>query len=171
MPAPASFTATSRVSLLMAALDQVWRRSTSGGFAANSLKFATSASRIRSREESSEESNAITGSRSLPPCGGGLGRGVASSEVCPCGPPPHKGEGRSKQAPTRTLIANPQFVFATRGGVAMVMNWVASSMAGPSGVGTFMRNGTRIRVPATGANAISMLRWAARYLMTGRSGM
>src|ERR1700730_5322440 len=62
----------------------------------------------------------------------------------------------------------PQFVFATR---AVVMNCVASSMAVPSGVGITIRNGTRMRVPATGAKAISMLRWAARYLITGRSGM
>ena len=62
-------------------------------------------------------------------------------------------------------------VLATRGGVAWVMNWVASSMAVPSGVGTTIRNGTRMRVPASGAKAISMLRWAARYLITGRSGM
>jgi len=62
-------------------------------------------------------------------------------------------------------------VLATRGGVACVMNWVASSMAVPNGVGITIRNGTRMRVPATGAKAISMLRWAARYLITGRSGM
>ncbi|SCB43647.1 hypothetical protein GA0061098_101015 [Bradyrhizobium shewense] len=62
-------------------------------------------------------------------------------------------------------------VFATLGGWAVVMKLVASSMAGPRGVGTFSQNGTRTRVPATGANAISMLRWAARYLITGRSGM
>ncbi|MGY4282787.1 hypothetical protein ACVWXO_002007 [Bradyrhizobium sp. LM2.7] len=62
-------------------------------------------------------------------------------------------------------------VLATLGGWAEVMKLVASSIAGPKGVGTFSQNGTRIRVPATGANAISMLRWAARYLITGRSGM
>jgi hypothetical protein len=62
-------------------------------------------------------------------------------------------------------------VLATRGGVAWVMNWVASSVAGPSGVGIRIQNGTRIRVPATGTKAISMPRWAARYLITGRSGM
>jgi hypothetical protein len=62
-------------------------------------------------------------------------------------------------------------VFATLGGWALVMKDVASSMAGPSGVGTFSQNGTRMRVPAIGANATSMLRWAARYLITGRSGM
>ncbi len=60
---------------------------------------------------------------------------------------------------------------ATRGGKGVVMNCVASSIATPSGVGITMRNGTRIRVPKTGANAISMLRAAARYLITGRSGM
>jgi len=64
-----------------------------------------------------------------------------------------------------------QFVFATRGGVAVVMNCVAWSMATPSGVGITMRNGTRIRVPSTGAKAISMFRAAARYLITGRSGI
>ncbi|MGY3436231.1 hypothetical protein ACVWWI_000655 [Bradyrhizobium sp. USDA 3686] len=65
----------------------------------------------------------------------------------------------------------PYCVFATLGGWALVMKEVASSMAGPSGVGTFSQNGTRMRVPAIGANATSMLRWAARYLITGRSGM
>ncbi|MET4044412.1 hypothetical protein ABIC03_006136 [Bradyrhizobium sp. RT6a] len=65
----------------------------------------------------------------------------------------------------------PYCVFATLGGWAVVMKEVASSMAGPSGVGTFSQNGTRMRVPAIGANATSMLRWAARYLITGRSGM
>src|SRR6185436_15132341 len=64
----------------------------------------------------------------------------------------------------------PYCVFATFGGWADVKKLVASSIAGPSGVGTFSQNGTRIRVPATGAKAISMLRWAARYLITGRSG-
>ena len=64
-----------------------------------------------------------------------------------------------------------QFVFATRGGEAVVTKLVASSIAGPSGVGIFIQNGTRMRVPATGANAISMLRWAVRYLITGRSGI
>jgi hypothetical protein len=62
-------------------------------------------------------------------------------------------------------------VFATRGGVAWVLNWVASSTAVPSGVGMVMRNGTTMRVPAIGAKAISMLRWAVRYLITARSGM
>ena len=62
-------------------------------------------------------------------------------------------------------------VLATRGGDAWVLNWVASSMAVPSGVGIIILNGTRMRVPATGAKAISMLRWAARYSITGRSGM
>jgi hypothetical protein len=68
-------------------------------------------------------------------------------------------------------LASPHCVLATLGGCAAVMKLVASSIAGPSGVGTFSQNGTRIRVPATGAKAISMLRWAAKYLITGRSGM
>src|SRR6188472_2880672 len=62
-------------------------------------------------------------------------------------------------------------VFATRGGAAVVTKLVASSIAGPNGVGIVMRNGTRIRVPAIGTKAISMLRWAARCLITGRSGI
>jgi hypothetical protein len=77
--------------------------------------------------------------------------------------PPPCGEGRRRAA--------AHCVLATRGGVAWVMNWVASSMAVPSGVGTAIRNGTRMRVPATGAKATSMLRCAVRYLMTARSGM
>ena len=65
----------------------------------------------------------------------------------------------------------PYCVFATRGGAAVVTNDVASSIAGPNGVGMVMRNGTRMRVPAIGTNAISILRSVARYLMTGRSGI
>ena len=34
-----------------------------------------------------------------------------------------------------------------------------------------IRNGTRMRVPAIGANQASMLRCAARYLIAARSGM
>ena len=50
-------------------------------------------------------------------------------------------------------------------------NWVACITPRPSGVGMLMRNGTTTRVPATGANQISMSRWAIRYLIAGRSGM
>src|SRR6478752_7346978 len=64
-----------------------------------------------------------------------------------------------------------QFVFATRGGRADVTNDVASSIAGPNGVGIVMRKGTRTRVPAIGTKAISIRRSVARYLITGRSGM
>jgi hypothetical protein len=71
----------------------------------------------------------------------------------------------------RLLQASLHCVFATRGGVAVVTNCVASSMAWPNGVGSVMRNGTITRVPAIGTKAISMFRWAARYLMIGRSGM
>jgi len=74
--------------------------------------------------------------------------------------PPPPGEGKQGHC-----------VLATLGGWAEVMKLVASSIAGPSGVGTFSQNGTRMRVPAIGAKATSMLRWAARYLITGRSGM
>jgi hypothetical protein len=98
--------------------------------------------------------------------------------------PAKRGEGRPQRSggrgggaslqfvfATRGGGASLQFVFATRGGEATVMNWVASSIARPIGVGIFIQNGTRMRVPAIGANAISMLRWAVRYLITGRSGM
>src|SRR6059058_1275535 len=64
-----------------------------------------------------------------------------------------------------------QFVLATLGGEGAVMNAVACSIAGPKGVGIFTQNGTRMRVPAIGANAISIPRWAVRYLITGRSGI
>ncbi|MEH2524815.1 hypothetical protein V1288_002724 [Bradyrhizobium sp. AZCC 2176] len=78
----------------------------------------------------------------------------------------HKGR-RKKGAPR----FQPQFVFATLGGIALVTNDVASSIARPSGVGMVMRNGTRTRVPAIGTNAISIRRSVARYLITGRSGI
>jgi hypothetical protein len=67
--------------------------------------------------------------------------------------------------------AHPYCVFATLGGAADVTNDVASSIAGPNGVGMVMRNGTRTRVPAIGTNAISIRRSVVRYLMTGRSGI
>src|SRR5947209_3506116 len=72
--------------------------------------------------------------------------------------------------PGRTATSN-YWVFAVRDGMADVTNWVASSTPTPSGVGTERRYGTRIRVPEIGANQTSMLRWAARYLIAGRSGM
>ena len=134
------------------ALDQVRRGATSAGLAANSLKFSMSRSRIRSEEES-------TGIRCLRHSG--MVRrtrpGISRFRVRCCASPRNDGVH--------------QFVFATRGGEGVVMNWVASSIAGPSGVGIFIQNGTRMRVPAIGANAISMLRWAVRYLITGRSGI
>src|SRR6266536_6402301 len=43
-----------------------------------------------------------------------------------------------------------------------VVNWVAWSTAGPIGVGTYMRNGASTRVPAIGANQISMSRCSIR---------
>ncbi len=74
-------------------------------------------------------------------------------------------------ASPRNDSAQPHCVFATLGGVADVTNDVASSMASPNGVGILTRNGIRMRVPAIGTKAISMLRASARYLITGRSGM
>lgn len=131
--------------------------------------------------------------RYLPPCGGGLGRGVAATAVRVAYPSPRpspaRGEGTMEslsltsglivvpafallsQGRRRSAPSRPQFVFATRGGIADVTNDVASSIAKPSGVGMLIRNGTRMRVPAIGTKAISMRRSVARYLMTGRSGM
>jgi hypothetical protein len=73
--------------------------------------------------------------------------------------------------PERERRPKSQFVFATLGGAAVVMNDVASSIACPNGVGMDMRNGTRTRVPAIGTKAISIRRSVARYLITGRSGI
>jgi hypothetical protein len=168
---------------LVTALDQALGGSTRQGLAANSLKFWAGRSRIRSGEESSQESRSRA--LSLPsPLRGGVGGGgpheqsrlrrAGYGRQSRCGhpspqPSPARGEGAIELSPGS--CAKGQFVFATRGGVAVVMNWVASSIAVPSGVGMIMRNGTRMRVPASGAKAISMLRWAARYLITARSGM
>jgi hypothetical protein len=130
---------------------------------------------------------------SPPPCGEGSGVGSPRTELAglatikkekeaaarfddhhefiACGPPPptppRKGEGRSNV----TASPSPHCVLAGCGGAAEVWNSVASSTAVPIGVGTIMRNGTRMRVPAIGTKAISMLRWAVRYLITGRSGI
>ena len=90
----------------------------------------------------------------------------------PDGEPRIRADCAPNASPTRVRQGSkPYCVFATFGGWADGDEAVASSMAGPSGVGTFSQNGTRTRVPAIGAKAISMLRWAARYLITGRSGM
>ena len=157
-----------------AALDQVRTRSTSRGLASNSLKFFAPRSRIRT----GQESTGFTPTSPLP-----LWERVDAmlwhrGRVRGSGPSidrnPSSGALRAPPSPTRgerKTALRPQLVFATRGGVAVVMKLVASSRAGPSGVGIFIQNGTRMRVPATGANAISMLRWAVRYLITGRSGI
>jgi hypothetical protein len=155
---------------LLAALDQVWDGPTRDGLETISLKLATVRSRIRSEEESTGFmliSSFVFASKasyfSPPPCGEGSGVGVNIGSFACCYPPPRPSPARGE--------GEDQFVLATLGGVAWVMNWVASSMATPSGVGITIRNGTRMRVPATGANAISMLRCAVRYLITARSGM
>ena len=84
----------------------------------------------------------------------------------------HKGrrEGRARRTCASRRRGDRYCVLGARG-LACVMNCVASSIAVPSGVGITMRNGTRKRVPAIGANAISILRADCRYLITGRSGM
>ena len=84
-------------------------------------------------------------------------------ECCAIRPLPAKERGE--------VTLQAQFVFATLGGAAVVTNDVASSIAGPNGVGMVMRKGTRMRVPAIGTKAISIRRSVARYLITGRSGM
>src|SRR6478672_5412932 len=95
--------------------------------------------------EPAESQQNSTGPRTLRPCGGG--------------------------ARASRYFLRLHCVFATRGGVAVVTNDVASSIAGPNGVGITRRNGTSTRVPAIGTKAISILRSCARYLITGRSGI
>jgi hypothetical protein len=65
----------------------------------------------------------------------------------------------------------PRYCVFGECGLAWVMNCVASTIAVPTGVGTTMRNGTKRRVPGSGAKAISILRADCRYLITGRSGI
>jgi hypothetical protein len=176
-------------------LDGVSGCRTSGVSMAQSVKLGTARSRIRIGEESNgfpgpgparthfcennpmhsryaleitdtflsqkfaRHSGARLLARARNPLGGGDG-GRMDSGFAPAARPGMTAGGKT-----------PYCVFATLGGWAVVTKLVASSMAGPSGVGTFSQNGTRMRVPAIGAKAISMLRWAARYLITGRSGM
>jgi len=112
-----------------------------------------------------------------PPVGeGGASRSEATGEGLPQQTPLHVLAERTPHPALRATFSHKgrrererHCVFATC--VACVTNDVASSMAVPSGVGITMRNGTRMRVPTIGAKAISMLRWPARYLITGRSGI
>jgi hypothetical protein len=185
---PVPFPATCRGTRAGCALDGVFTGRTSGGARAQSVKLGTARSRIRIGEESNgftagpaarafRQNNPMQ-SRNFRREGrvcstvrkrrsrGGL---PARPMDCPWG------AARDRPSPLqgRVRCGRPKLycVLATLGGWAEVMKLVASSIAGPSGVGTFTQNGTRMRVPAIGAKAISMLRWAARYLMTGRSGM
>jgi hypothetical protein len=151
---------------LTAALDQVWHGSTRAGLAVKSLNVAVTPSRIRSEEES-------TGFRASFRCSPSWREAKRRSHPVFCRAMDCFAEpviGRAFARPVGSQSPS-HCVFATRGGVAVVMNWVASSIAVPSGVGITIRNGTRTRVPATGAKAISILRWLERYLITGRSGM
>ena len=160
-----------------AALDQVCTGSTSGGLSVKSLK-----SGVESEWGKSQGDSAI--SSSLPSAqlrtGAGthnhrrslVGAGGNSESLNPHGRgvwvPAFAGTTAERGSRARP---NPQFVFATLGGIAVVTNDVASSIAGPNGVGMVMRKGTRTRVPAIGTKAISIRRSVARYLITGRSGM
>jgi len=86
-PCSLTFTATSRGGAGCAALDQVYQRATSDGFATDSLNFDASRSRIRTGRESTGFSGAP-----LPP----LQRGSPKRERrprTPPPPPPRKGEG------------------------------------------------------------------------------
>src|SRR5258706_4251591 len=58
---------------------------------------------------------------------------------------------------TMTIVSVNHCVLATRGGVAWVMNWVASSMAVPHGVAITSPNGTRTRGSAIRTKAIFMV--------------
>lgn len=67
-------------------------------------------------------------------------------------------ESRAKAASLTTKFGtqagqSDQWVglFAVSRGVGVVTNWVASMTPWPSGVGTVSLNGTRIRVPISGA--------------------
>src|SRR6266496_5592576 len=150
----------------MVALDQVLELLTCGGLWSNSLKLLTGRSRIRSGQES-------TGFRLSSPspraCGERAGVRGSLHESRFWREPLTRIAAQSDLSPqTRGEVEKPHCVFATFGGAAVVTNEVASSIAGPNGVGIDRRNGTRIRVPAIGTKAISMLRWEARYFTTGR---
>ena len=173
-----TFTATSRVGADCAALDQVCQGPTSDGFATDSLNSRASRSRIRTGRESTGFNG--TSFFSLPPCGvrgersslSRSGWGVSPGRHRRCGPPPPTPQSEPcSSRPARGGELTHHCVFATRGGVAVVTNEVASSIAGPNGVGITRRNGTSTRVPAIGTKAISILRSCARYLITGRSGI
>jgi hypothetical protein len=121
--------------------------------------------RIRGPHPSRRGENAAPQDEGLPPLSRFSVRGPGPTLMVRSAATPRVSNHESHDARTGYCV------LATRGGVAWVMNWVASSIAGPSGVGIFIQNGTRMRVPATGAKAISIWRWAARYLITARSGI
>ncbi|MGY2901828.1 hypothetical protein ACVWVY_000849 [Bradyrhizobium sp. URHC0002] len=164
---PDTFTATSRAEALRTTLDQVCECSTSGGLGVKSLKAGVE----------SEVGKSQGGFRYLVvPANAGT-HNRRRSLVGACGNSESLNlQGRGVWVPAfagTTAERRPklQFVFATLGGIAVVTNDVASSIASPNGVGIVMRNGTKTRVPAIGTKAISIRRSVARYLITGRSGM
>src|SRR5205085_4264481 len=76
----------------------------------------------------------------------------------------------------RYIASQPYWVLASgepvpaREADTAVENCVACSTAGPSSVGTYMRNAASTRVPAIGAKEISISRCSIRYLIAYRAG-
>ena len=177
LPKPDTFTATSRAEALRMALDQVYTGSTSGGLGVKSLRAGVESEVVRvNMIHAGCADDAARSSAPSPrgPSSRGEGRGEGlSPRAVVRGDSPSSGLLRADLSPRGEGRGDfqAQFVFATRGGIADVTNDVASSIAGPNGVGIVMRNGTSTRVPAIGTKAISIWRSVARYLITGRSGM
>ena len=153
-----AFTATSRVAVAKASLDQVWPASTRARKRRQPLM--PESNRMRSRVKPRPRKNSP---EMRPQAGHNRCDGVAAN--------PRRNRGTPR--PNRACPATPFIycVFATRGGTAWVTNSTASSVPVPSGVGIVSLNGTSTRVPAIGASHTSMLRWAARYLIAARSAM
>ena len=100
--------------------------------------------KVRSRIRSEEESTGIRSSLPSPLAGEGgeierreiePGEGFVSTD----GHPSSVLASRGHLLPQGEKEERRQFVLATRGGVGVVMNWVASNMATPRYVGITMR--------------------------------
>ena len=163
--------------LCLTSLDQVCGIRTSLGISAIFLKLSHVASRIRTGQESNGFWVPFLRHRSIHTSSlrtqGPIRRGCRDERQSKL-PPSANHKALWLWAPAfagATATFETYCVFATRGGVATVWNCVASSTAGPNGVGMTVRNGTRMRVPAIGTKEISIRRSPARYWMIGRSGM
>ena len=108
--------------------------------------------------------------QSLTPCGTGS-RQESMRFLCrdSCGKPVARLRRRRRKI-FRSLFDTPAQREAARGGMAVALNWVATSTPWPSGVGIDSLNGTSTRVPAIGTSQTSIAFCAARYLMAARSG-